>query len=84
MCNQTVGLIAAELERHGIATVCLQLLRVVAEKVRPPRSLVLPFPHGYPLGRPKDAAGQRAVIRAALELLQDPKIQAAAIREYAT
>jgi len=70
MCNQTVGLIAAEIERRGIATVCLTLLREVAEKVRPPRTLAVPFAHGYPLGRPGDPAGQRAVILAALGLLE--------------
>ncbi len=69
MCNQTVGLIAAELERRGISTVCIELLREVAERVRPPRSLVVPFPHGYPLGKPSDPALQRSVIRAALALL---------------
>jgi len=70
MCNQTVGLIAAEIERHGIPTVCLTLLREVAEKVRPPRTLSVPYPHGYPLGTPHDAVGQRKVIQAALALLE--------------
>lgn len=69
MCNQAVGLVAAELERQGIATVSIQLLREVAERVRPPRALFVPFPHGYPLGRPDDAGLQHAVIRAALDLL---------------
>ena len=67
MCNQTVGLVAAELERHGIVTVALQLLRSVAEKVRPPRSLCVPFPHGFPLDAPREPERQRAVLRAALE-----------------
>lgn len=71
MCNQAVGLVAAELERQGIATVAIQLLREVAEAVRPPRALLVPFPHGKPLGEPGDAAGQRAVIEAALELLAE-------------
>lgn len=69
MCNQAVGLIAAELERRGISTVCIELLREVAERVRPPRSLAVPFPHGYPLGKPHDPALQRSVLRAALALL---------------
>jgi hypothetical protein len=70
MCNQAVSLIAAEIERRGISTVCLVLLREVAEKVRPPRALVVPFEHGFPLGRPHDPEGQRQVIRAALALLE--------------
>ena len=71
MCNQTVGLVAAELERRGIATVAINLLRTVAERVRPPRALSVPFRHGYPLGRPHDPDIQHAVLDAALRLLED-------------
>lgn len=63
-------LAAAELERQGIATVVLQLLREVAERVRPPRALFVPFPHGYPLDTPGDAARQHAVLEAALRLFE--------------
>ncbi|HEX4953626.1 MAG TPA: hypothetical protein VF017_09575 [Thermoanaerobaculia bacterium] len=70
MCNQTVSLVAAELERRGIATVTLILLRKIAERVGPPRALAVPFPHGYALGRPGDTAGQGRVIEAALALLE--------------
>ncbi|HEX3578525.1 MAG TPA: hypothetical protein VHY33_08165 [Thermoanaerobaculia bacterium] len=70
MCNQAVSLIAAELERRGITTVCIVLLREVAEKVRPPRALFVPFRHGYPLGLPNDAGTQRGVIEAALKLIE--------------
>jgi hypothetical protein len=71
MCNQAVGLVAAELERQGVSTVCLQLLRNVAERVRPPRALFVPFRHGYPLGEPNAPARQHAVIEAALRMLED-------------
>ncbi len=71
MCNQAVGLVAAELERQGIATVAIQLLREVAERVRPPRALVVPFKHGYPLDAPNEPERQRAVMEAALQLLED-------------
>jgi hypothetical protein len=70
MCNQAVCLVAAELERRGISSVVLQLLREVAEKVRPPRALFVPFPHGYPLDTPGDPTRQTAVIEAALRLLE--------------
>jgi hypothetical protein len=70
MCNQAVSLIAAELERRGITTVCVILLREIAEKVRPPRALTVPFRHGFPLGAPNDPALQRRVIEAALALLE--------------
>ena len=72
MCSQTVGLVAAECERQGITSVAIQLLRLVAEAVRPPRALWVPFPHGYPLGRPHDPEGQRDVLRAALALAEHP------------
>ena len=77
-----MGLVAAELERQGISTVAIQLLRSVAEKVRPPRALAVPFRHGYPLGKPDDAKQQQAVIAAALRMLEDPNLQPPAIVDY--
>ena len=72
MFNQTVGLIAAELERQGIATVAIQLLREVAERVRPPRALFVPFRHGYPLDTPENPKRQHAVLEVAIQLLEEP------------
>ena len=71
MCNQAVGLVAAELERRGIATVTIQLLREVAKRVRPPRALFVPFRHGYPLDTPAEQARQHAVLEAALCLFEE-------------
>jgi len=70
MCNQAVSLVSAEIERAGIPTVVVALLREVAVAVRPPRSLFVPFRHGFPLGRPGDAELQRHVLAAALRLLE--------------
>ena len=70
MCNQTVSLVAAELERQGIATVAVQLLRLAAERVGPPRALLVPFDHGYPLGAPHDLEGRRRIVRAGLDLIE--------------
>ncbi|MEJ2219891.1 MAG: hypothetical protein P8X80_03655 [Desulfobacterales bacterium] len=58
-------------------------MRSVAQKVRPPRALVVPFRHGYPLGLPDDAEQQHAVIAAALRMLEDPNLQPPAIVDYA-
>ncbi|MBP1686428.1 MAG: hypothetical protein H6Q33_2571 [Deltaproteobacteria bacterium] len=58
------------MERQGITTVAIQLLREVAQRVRPPRALWVPFAHGYPLGRPGEPLLQHAVIEAALRLLE--------------
>ena len=82
MCNQAVSLVAAELERSGIATVAIQLLREVALRVRPPRALFVPFPHGYPLDAPGEPARQLAVIHAALALLDTPGLAAPALVDY--
>ena len=82
MCNQTVSLMAAELERSGITTVIINLLREVAEKVRPPRALFVPFPHGYPLDTPDNPERQHAVIEAALRLLEDTSLSPPALVDY--
>ena len=73
MCNQSVGLIAAEAEKRGIATVCLQLLWDVAVEMAMPRALWMPYPHGYPLGEAHNPALQHAVIAAALALLGEER-----------
>ena len=70
MCNQTVGLIQGALEEAGIASVSLTLLEEVTRKVKPPRALFVPFPLGYPLGRPHEPALQRRVILESFALLQ--------------
>ena len=82
MCNQAVSLVAAELERRGIATVAIQLLRNVAERVRPPRALFVPFRHGYPLDAPLDPTRQHAVIEAALRLLENSDLRPPVLVNY--
>ena len=82
MCNQAVGLVAAEIERRGISTVAVQLLRRVAEKVQPPRALWVPFRHGYPLDAPNEPQRQLAVIEAALQVLEDQNLTPPAIVDF--
>ncbi len=77
-----MGLVAAAIERRGIATVAIQLLKPVAQKVRPPRGMWVPFKHGYPLDTPNDPARQQAVIEAALQLLEDPRLQPPVLVDY--
>jgi len=77
-----VGLVAAEIERQGITTVVIQLLRKVAERVRPPRALCVPFPHGFPMGKPEDSAGQYAVLAAALGILEDSSLSPPVLVDY--
>jgi hypothetical protein len=54
----------------------------VAEKVRPPRALLVPFRHGYPLDRPGAPERQHAVIEAALSMLEDPALETPALVEF--
>jgi hypothetical protein len=82
MCNQAVCLMAAELERRGIATVAIQLLREVAERLRPPRALYVPFPHGYPLDAPDEPKRQNAVLEAALRMLEDRNLRPPALLDF--
>ncbi len=70
MCNQAVGLIQGIMEEAGIATVSVSLLAEVTRKVKPPRALFVPFPLGYPLGKPQDTALQRKIIEETLKLLE--------------
>ena len=65
----------------GVTTVIINLLRVVAEKVRPPRALFVPFPHGYPLDTP-GTERQHAVIDAALRLVEDTTLEPPALVDY--
>lgn len=69
MCHQSVGLVQSVIEKSGIPTVSITLLREVTQRVKPPRALAVDRPLGYPLGEPGNAALQRRIILAALELL---------------
>jgi D-proline reductase (dithiol) PrdB len=70
-----VGLIQREIERVGIATVGISIVRDYSEKVRPPRTVFLRWPFGHSLGEPGNRRQQRAVVFEALRALyqiEDP------------
>ena len=69
MCVQTVSLLATAIERENIPTICLSLLCEVTSVIRPPRSLFVPYPMGYPLGEPNNPVLQTEIIKAGLNLL---------------
>ena len=71
MCHQSVGLIQSIIEKAGIPTASITLLREVTERVDPPRTLFVDGPLGYPLGAPNDASLQMVIIRAMLALLKE-------------
>lgn len=63
-----MGLVQAELERHGITTASITMLPDVTRQIRPPRALAVPFALGYPLGQPNVPELQRHVLEGLLEL----------------
>jgi len=81
MCHQSVGLIQSMIEKAGIPTVSVTLLREVTERVNPPRALFVDFPLGYPLGAAKDAALQTRILRSALDLLRED-VPPAVLRDF--
>ena len=64
-----MGLVQRVLEASGIPTVTLALLPDLTRAVGVPRLAGISYPFGRPLGRPHDGDGQRAVLRAMLEVL---------------
>jgi hypothetical protein len=65
-----VGALGHFLEREGIPTVGISLVREHTETIRPPRALWVTFELGRPLGIPDDPTFQRRVVHAALDLLE--------------
>ena len=59
-------------EEAGLSTVGISLVREHTARVKPPRALFVPFPFGFALGKPGDAALQHRVLGAALALLERP------------
>ena len=71
MCHQSVGLIAREIERRGIATVSLSSAYSITRAAFAPRAVYLDFPLGRTAGKAGDVAMQRHILRAALARLRD-------------
>jgi D-proline reductase (dithiol) PrdB len=63
-------LIQREIEKAGIPTIGITIVRNYTEKVKPPRSIFLNWPFGHPLGKPFQVAQHRAVLKKAFEALQ--------------
>ena len=68
-----MGALGHYLEREGIPTTQISLIREHTETIRPPRALWVPFELGRPLGTPENPEFQRRVLLAALELLDAPE-----------
>ncbi|MBI1911351.1 MAG: hypothetical protein HYS21_05065 [Deltaproteobacteria bacterium] len=65
-----MGLIQREIERHGISTIGVSIVRKFTEEVKPPRSVFVKWPLGHPLGEPFKVDQQKKVIESAFKALQ--------------
>ena len=65
-----MGALAHYLEREGIATTGISLVRAHTEKIQPPRALWCPFELGRPFGAPNEPEFQTRVIKTVLSLLE--------------
>lgn len=63
-----MGALGHYLEREGIPTAQISLIREQTAAIRPPRALWVPFMLGRPFGAPADPAFQRRVLLALLSL----------------
>lgn len=65
-----MGALGHYLEREGIATAQISLIREQTAAIRPPRALWVPFMLGRPFGAPDEPDFQRKVLRALLNLFE--------------
>lgn len=64
-----MGLIQREVEKAGIPTIGISIVREYSQKVKPPRTIFLRWPFGHPLGEPFNLPQQRAVLAEAFKAL---------------
>lgn len=58
------------MEREGIATVSVSIVREITAELRPPRAVFVPWPLGHPFGRAGNIEQQRAVLYDMIGLLE--------------
>ena len=66
-----MGLVQREIEKAGIPTVGVSIVRDYTEKVLPPRTVYIKWPFGHPLGEPGNIKQQRTVILEAFRVLYE-------------
>ena len=65
-----MGGLAHYIEREGVPTAGISLIREHTEQIKPPRALWVPFPLGRPFGVPNNPEFQIGVLRSVLRLLR--------------
>ncbi len=68
-----MGLIQREVERQGIPTVSISIVRRFTEETKAPRAVFLRWPMGHPLGEPFRKDQQKVVLKRALRALETIK-----------
>jgi len=66
-----VGLIQREIEKQGIPTIAISIVRRFTEEVKAPRSVFLRWPLGHPLGEPGRTDQQMTVLKSAFKALEE-------------
>ncbi len=66
-----MGGLSHYIEREGVPTTQISLVRDHTERINPPRALWVPFDLGRPLGAPDEPEFQKKVLLAALSLLEE-------------
>lgn len=65
-----MGLVQREIEAAGFSTISLSMIPEVTASAGAPRIAAIEHPFGMTVGLPGDAAGQLAVLRAALRAME--------------
>ncbi len=73
MCNRSVALIQREIERMGIPTIGISIVRRFTEEIRPPRAVFLKWPLGHPLGEPFKARPHTTILRRSFNAIKEIK-----------
>ena len=68
-----MGLIQREIEKSGIPTIAVSILRKFTEEVKSPRAVFLKWPMGHPFGEPGRVDQQKIVLESALSALREIK-----------
>ena len=58
------------MEREGLATVSVSIVKEITAGLRPPRAVFVPWPLGHPFGRAENIEQQRTVLYDMIELLE--------------
>jgi hypothetical protein len=65
-----VGLIQRELEKNGIATAGISIAKEISLKIKPSRTLFIPYPFGHPFGEPLKPKQHKTILKDLLHLLE--------------